>query len=65
MLYFTKRDMVQLLEDVSAMLVLALGQAKSLVKLFTKTRRQLKDVQEMGVGCALILNHHMDLARSL
>lgn len=61
MLYFAKTGMVQLLEDVSAVCVLALGQAKSLIKLFTKTRRQMRDVQEMGPESGLILNHTTDL----
>lgn len=65
MLYFTKKGMVQLLEDVSAVEVFALGKAKSLVKFFTKTMRQLKGVQKMGVECGLIQSHCMDLAPSL
>lgn len=64
MLYFAKTGMVQLLEDVSAHIhnVSTLGQAKSLIKLFTKTRRQMRDVREMGPQSGLILNHTTDLA---
>lgn len=54
--------MTQLLEDVSVVCVLALGQTKRLVKLFTKTRRQMRKVQEMDPESGLILNHSMDLA---
>lgn len=62
MLYFAKTGMVQLLEDVSAVYVSALGQAKSLLKLFTKTRRRTRDVRETGPQSGLILNHTTDLA---
>lgn len=60
--YFAKTGMVRFLEDFSTVYMLALGQAKNLVKLFTKTRRQMRNAREIDPESGLVLNHHIDLA---
>lgn len=62
MLYFTKKGTVQSPEDISVVFVSALGQVWSLFKLSTKTRRQMRNVQEMGWDYVLILSHNVGLA---